>query len=96
MDLMNDNISIEEQEDIENALDAGRMIGSEASRRVLSQSEIDRIVDAYQELIKSKENLEELLKMAEELNSSDNSRTEFTEKCAEYIPVVLRTLEALR
>ncbi|MBQ4481908.1 MAG: hypothetical protein II966_01630 [Lachnospiraceae bacterium] len=93
---MNDNISIEEQEDIQNALDAGRMIGSENTRRVLSQPEIDKIVDAYQELVKSKENLEELLKIAEELNGSDYSRTKFTEKCAEYIPVVLRTLEALR
>lgn len=93
---MIDNISIEEQEDIQNALDAGRMIGTEASRRVLSQPEIDRIVDAYQELVKSKENLEELLKIATELNNYEYSRTEFSVKCAEYIPVVLRTLEALR
>ena len=48
---MGDNISELEQEDILNALDAGRMIGTESSRRVLSQVEIDKIVDAYNELV---------------------------------------------
>ena len=92
---MNENISEQEQEDIQNALDAGRMIGTESSRRVLSQPEIDKIVDAYNELVKSKENLQELLDTATELNKSEDTRTEFTEKCAEYFPLLLRTLEAL-
>ena len=42
---MEENISALEQEDIQAALDAGRFIGSENSRRVLSQTEIDKIVD---------------------------------------------------
>ena len=93
---MGDNISELEQEDILNALDAGRMIGTESSRRVLSQVEIDKIVDAYNELVESKENLLELMGIAEELNKSENTRTVFTQKCVDYIPVVLRTIEALR
>ncbi|MBQ9360003.1 MAG: hypothetical protein IJT96_03080 [Lachnospiraceae bacterium] len=90
------NISEQEQEDIQAALDAGRMIGSESAHRVLSQGEIDKIVDAYHELVKSKENLRELMDIAEKLNESEYTRTEFTKKCCEYIPVVLRTIEALR
>ena len=90
------NISEQEQEDIQAALDAGRMIGQESAHRVLSQGEIDKIVDAYHELVKSKENLKELMDIAEELNKSEYTRTEFTKKCSEYIPVVLRTIEALR
>ncbi|MCR5237470.1 MAG: hypothetical protein K6E34_09760 [Lachnospiraceae bacterium] len=93
---MEENISALEQEDIQAALDAGRFIGSENSRRVLSQTEIDKIVDAYNELVESKENLQELMDIAEELNKSDETRTSFTQKCAEYLPVVLRTIEALR
>ena len=93
---MGDNISELEQEDILNALDAGRLIGTESSRRVLSQVEIDKIVDAYNELVESKENLLELMGIAEELNKSENTRTVFTQKCVDYIPVVLRTIEALR
>ncbi len=93
---MIDNIDAQIQEDVQNALDAGRMIGSMESRRVLTQPEIDKIVDAYQELVESKENLQELLNIANELNASDNTKTAFTQKCADYIPVVLRTLEALQ
>lgn len=93
---MNDNISTQEQEDIQAALDAGRMIAEENARRVLSQSEIDKIVDAYHELVKSKENLQELLDIAKELNDSEYTKTAFTQKCIDYIPVVLNTLEALR
>ena len=93
---MANTISEQEQEDIQNALDAGKMIGTQSSRRVLSQGEIDKIVDAYHELSKSRENLQELMEIAEELNKSEYTRTEFTQKCAEYFPVVLRTLEALR
>ena len=93
---MNDNISTQEQEDIQAALDAGRMIAEENARRVLSQSEIDKIVDAYHELVKSKENLQELLDIAKELNDSEYTKTAFTRKCIDYIPVVLKTLEALR
>ena len=93
---MAQTISEMEQEDIQNALDAGRMIDTVSSRRVLSQGEIDKIVDAYHELAESKENLQELMAIVEELNRSEYTRTEFTQKCAEYFPVVLRTLEALR
>ncbi|MCR5773943.1 MAG: hypothetical protein K6G42_02540 [Lachnospiraceae bacterium] len=93
---MSDMISVQEQEDIQNALDAGRMIGAENSRRVLSQSEIDKIVDAYHELVKSKQDLKELMSIAEELNRSENTRTAFTQKCVDYIPTVLKTIEALR
>lgn len=89
-------LSEQEQEDIQNALDAGRLIGSDSTRRVLSQGEIDKIVDAYHELVKSKQNLQELMDIAEELNKSEYTRTEFTQKCVDYIPVVLRTIEALR
>lgn len=92
----NMNISEQEQEDIQNALDAGKMISAEASRRVLSQPEIDKIVDAYNELVKSKQNLQELMDIASKLNESENTRTAFTQKCTEYFPVLLRTLEALR
>ncbi len=93
---MGDNITVQEQEDIQAALDAGRLIVAENSGRVLSQGEIDKIVDAYHELVKSKENLQELMNIAEELNKSEYTRTVFTQKCVEYIPVVLKTLDALR
>ncbi len=93
---MEKEISQQEQEDIQAALDAGRLIDTENSRRVLSQTEIDKIVDAYHELVKSKENLQELMKIAEDLNRSEYTKTAFTQKCVDYIPVVLRTLEALR
>ncbi len=91
-----DNISRQEQEDIENALDAGKMIEPASTRRVLSQGEIDKIVDAYHELRQSEANLRELMDMAEKLNSSDDTRTEFTEKCAKYFPLLLNTLDALK
>ena len=93
---MSEKISEQEQEDILNALDAGKMIGSGNAKRVLSQSEIDKIVDAYHELVKSKQNLQELMEIAEELNKSEYTKTAFTQKCVDYIPVVLRTIEALR
>ncbi|MBQ7583754.1 MAG: hypothetical protein IJT24_04010 [Lachnospiraceae bacterium] len=93
---MSDIISEQEQVDIENALDAGKMIGYGNAKRVLSQGEIDKIVDAYHELVKSKENLEELMGIAEELNKSEYTKTAFTQKCVDYIPVVLRTIETLR
>ena len=93
---MGDNISELEQEDIQNALEAGKMIGSGNDRRVLSQGEIDKIVDAYHELVESKENLQELMGIDEELNKSEYTRTAFTQKCVDYFPVILRTIETLR
>ena len=93
---MDKEFSVKEQEDIQAALDAGRMIGGENSRRVLSQGEIDKIVDAYHELVKSKQNLQELMDIAEELNKSEYTKTAFTQKCVDYIPVILRTIETLR
>lgn len=93
---MDKELSVKEQEDIQAALDAGRMIGGENSRRVLSQGEIDKIVNAYHELVKSKQNLQELMDIAEELNKSEYTRTAFTQKCVDYIPVILRTIETLR
>lgn len=93
---MSDSISEQIQEDISNALDAGRMIGYGNSRRVLSQVEIDKIVDAYNELVESKHNLQELMEIAEGLNRSEDTRTELTQKCVDYIPAILKTIEALR
>lgn len=93
---MSDSISEQIQEDISNALDAGKMIGYGNSKRVLSQGEIDRIVDAYNELVESKHNLQELMEMAEKLNKSEETRTELSQKCVDYIPTVLKTIEALR
>ncbi|MBQ8945932.1 MAG: hypothetical protein IJ058_03875 [Lachnospiraceae bacterium] len=94
--MSKENISQQEQEDIENALDAGKMIEPASSRRVLSQGEIDKIVDAYHELRQSEAKLRELMDMAEQLNASDDSRTDFTQRCAEYFPLLLKTLDALK
>ena len=90
------NIPLQEQEDIENALDAGKMITLESTRRVLSQGEIDKIVDAYNELVSSRTKLEELLEEAKKLNASADTRTDFTVKCEEFFPEFLDTLNALR
>jgi hypothetical protein len=93
---MSNEVSIQEKEDIENALDAGKMITPESARRVLSQGEIDKIVNAYNGLISTEALIRELLETAEKLNASDDTRTDFTVKCAEAFPSILKTMSALK
>lgn len=93
---MGNELSVDELEDIQNALDAGKMITPESARRVLSQREIDKIVNAYNDLVASEGLLKELLEMAEKLNSSDGTKTDFTVKCAEVIPGIIKTLSTIR
>ena len=90
------SISDDEREDIANALDAGKMIAPESTRRVLSQHEIDRIVDAYNGLKTTESVLQELLETAKKLNESEGTRTEFTLRCAEVFPEILKTMNSLR
>ena len=92
---MND-ISVDEREDIANALDAGKMITPESTRRVLSQHEIDKIVDAYNGLKATESVLQELLETAEKLNASEDTKTQFTLRCAEVFPQILQTMNSLR
>jgi hypothetical protein len=63
---------------------------------VLSQGEIDKIVNAYNGLVLTEALIRELLETAEKLNASDDTRTDFTVKCAEAFPSILNTMSSLK